>query len=194
MKIISKILQLLAVVSFSINTNAQKIKTTEGDLSVLANETAINVEFIYDGMSVGKFATEKEYIQKKTEEYNKKEPGRGDTWAKKWVADRASRFEPKFIELFQETTGMTVKKEAKYTLIFKTTSTEPGFNIYIKRKNAEIDADVQIVETANRTKKIATITVSNAPGRTFGGNDYDTGERISEAYEVSGKRLGKHIK
>ncbi|MEJ0104080.1 MAG: hypothetical protein WDO19_16630 [Bacteroidota bacterium] len=113
MKIISKILVLLAIVSFSINTNAQKIKTTEGDLSVLANETAINVEFIYDGMSVGKFATEKEYVQKKTEEYNKKEAGRGDTWAKKWVADRASRFEPKFIELFQETSGMTVKKRCK---------------------------------------------------------------------------------
>ena len=37
------------------------------------------------------------------------------SWAKSWVADRASRFEPKFIELFTETSSMTVKADAKYT-------------------------------------------------------------------------------
>jgi hypothetical protein len=74
------------------------------------------------------------------------------------------------------------------------TSTELGYNIVVTRKNAEIDAEVTIVETANRSKKIATIKVTNAPGRQFSGNDYDTGERISEAYAVSGKKLGKHIK
>lgn len=194
MKLIMKCTALVALVFLSINTNAQKIKTTDGDLSILANESTINIEFIYDGMSVGKFDNEKEYIKAKTEEYNKKEPGRGDTWAKSWVADRASRFEPKFIELFQESSSMTVKATSKYTLIFKTTSTEPGYNIVIKRKNAEIDAEVWIVETANKTKKIATITVSNAPGRMFGGNDYDTGSRIAEAYAVAGKKLGKYIK
>jgi hypothetical protein len=194
MKLLNKGLGLFAMALFALSANAQRIKTTDGDLSVLKNETAINIEFVYDGQSVGKFDSEKEYIQKKTEEYNKKEPGRGDSWAKSWVADRASRFEPKFIELFQENSGMTVKKDAKYTMIFKTTSTEPGFNIVIKRKNAEIDAEVWIVETANRNKRIATLTVSNAPGRTFGGSDYDTGLRISESYAVAGKKLGKYIK
>lgn len=194
MKLISNCVVLLTLVFFSVNTNAQKIKTTEGDLSVLKNESTINVEFIYDGMSVGKFANEKEYIQTKTEEYNKKEPGRGDSWAKNWVTDRTSRFQPKFIELFQENSNMTVKADAKYTLIFKTTSTEPGFNIVIKRKNAEIDAEVWIVETANKTRNIATLSVSNAPGRIFGGYDYDTGSRIAEAYAVAGKKLGAYIK
>jgi len=78
-------------------------------------------------------------------------------------------------------------------MIFKTTSTEPGYNIYIKRKNAEIDAEVTIVETADRNKVIAVISISNAPGRTFGGYDYETGVRIAESYEVSGKRLGIFI-
>lgn len=194
MKFMIKCIAVLALVFFSLNTNAQSIKTTDGDLSVLKNESTINVEFVYDGMSVGKYDNEKEYIQKKTEEYNKKEPGRGDSWAESWVTDRASRFEPKFIELFQESSNMTVKADAKYTLIFKTTSTEPGFNIVIHRKNAEIDAEVWIVETANKNKKIATLTVSNAPGRIFGGYDYDTGSRIAEAYAAAGKRLGKYIK
>ena len=145
-------------------------------------------------MSVGKFKDEKDYIKSKTEEYNKKEPGRGDSWAKSWVTDRASRFEPKFIELFQENSDMTVKEASKYTMIFKTTSTEPGYNIVINRKNAEIDAEILIVETANRSKVIAKLTVTNAPGRIYGGYDYDTGSRIAEAYAASGKRLGKYIK
>jgi len=194
MKLFSKIGVLLALVFLSVQGNAQKIKTTSGDLSFLKNETTINVEFIYDGMSVGKFATEKEYIKYKTDEYNKKEPGRGDSWAKSWVSDRASRYEPKFIQLFEESSGMTVKPDAKYTLIFKTTSTEPGYNIAISRKNAEIDAEVWIVETANKKKKLATLSVSNAPGKVFMGNDYDTGARITESYAISGKKLGKYIK
>ena len=185
---------LAVLLLLSAGTYAQKIKTVDGDLDVLKNETTINIEFVYDGMSVGKFDNEKEYIEKKKEEYNKKEPGRGDAWAANWVNDRSARFEPKFIELFEENSKMKVSKDAKYTLIFKTTSTEPGYNIVIHRKNAEIDAEVDIVETANRKKKVASLTVSNAPGRQFGGYDYDTGERIMEAYAVSGKRLGKYIK
>jgi hypothetical protein len=35
--------------------------------------------------------------------------------------------------------------------------------------------------------------VQNCPGRTFGGNDYDTGTRIQESYAVAGKGLGKFI-
>ncbi|CAN5777830.1 hypothetical protein BH11BAC4_BH11BAC4_18840 [soil metagenome] len=194
MKLFNKLMVLLALAIFSLNANAQRIKTVEGDLKELSSETSINVEFTYDNMSVGKFDKESEYIDKKKAEYNGKEPGRGDTWAKGWVADRKANFEPKFIELFEKTSGMSVKADAKYTLIFHTTSTEPGYNIYVSKKNAEIDAEVTIVLTADRSKKIAVIKLTNAPGRTFTGNDYATGDRISECYAISGKKLGKYIK
>ncbi len=184
----------LCFMFLSASVNAQRIKTVNGDENILKNETTINVQFIYDGMSVGKYDKESDYIKAKTDEYNKKEPGRGDSWAKSWVTDRASRYEDRFINEFQDATNMTVKKDAKYTLVFKTTSTEPGYNIVISRKNAEIDAEAWIVETANPSKKLAEFTVKNAPGRIYGGYDYDTGTRIAEAYAVSGKRLGKYLK
>lgn len=194
MKLLNKYLAVLAVICFSFQADAQRLKTVDGDLDVLKNESTINIEFVYDGMSVGKYDKEADYIKAKTEEYNKKEPGRGDSWAANWVNDRSARFETRFINEFQEASKMTVKKDSKYTLVFKTTSTEPGYNIVISRKNAEIDAEATIVETANPSKKIATITVTNAPGRIYGGYDYDTGTRIAEAYAVAGKRLGKYIK
>lgn len=194
MKSMTRFAAIVAFALFSLTASAQRIKTVEGDLSVLKDESTINVEFVYDGMSVGKYDKEADYIKAKTDEYNKKEPGRGDNWAKSWVTDRASRYEPRFIDEFQDASKMTVKNTAKYTLIFKTTTTEPGYNIVISRKNAEIDAEVTIVETADRSKVIAKLTVKNAPGRIYGGYDYDTGTRIAEAYAVSGKRLGKYIK
>ena len=174
--------------------NAQKVKTTSGNADVLKAETSINIEFNYDNLSVGKFKSEQEYVTAKTEEYNKKEAGKGDTWAASWKNDKESRFEPKFIELFKETSGMTVVTSAKYTLIFKTTSIEPGYNIGISRKNAQIDAEIWIVETANKSNKVATFTINNVPGGTAFGYDFDTGLRISEAYAKAGKSLGKFFK
>lgn len=185
---------IASLLFLSIGTMAQKLKLTDGDLSVLKEEAALNFQFTYDNMSVGKFDDEKDYVEKKTAEYNKKEAGKGDSWAKSWVNDRQQRFEPKFIELFTKASGMSESKTAKYTLVFKTTSTEPGYNIVISRKNAKIDAIVDVVETANPKKVIATISVDNALGRTFGGYDYDTGLRIGEAYADAGKALGNFVR
>ena len=192
---------LLLLLFFSISATAQKIKTIEGDPSVLKNESTINFEFTYDNVSVGKFPDEKDYIKKKTDEYNAKEAGKGDIWAKNWINDREARYEPKFTDLYLLTSHKTLSKDAKYTLIFKTKSIEPGYNvaggfgmgIYGGRKNAEIDAEVWIVETANRSNKIAVLTVNNAPGGTWGGYDFDTGTRIAESYAISGKKLAKYI-
>ena len=183
-----------ALMICTLTANAQRIKTTEGDIAVLKGEKTMNIEFTYNDMSVGKFEHEADYIEKKKGEYNAKEPGRGDNWAKSWIADRKLVFEPKFIDLFEKSTDMVVKPTAKYTIIFHTTTTEPGYNIYITKKNAEIDAEATVVETANRSKIIAVISVKNAPGRTFSGNDFATGDRIAECYAVSGKKLGKFIK
>lgn len=194
MKKLKITLALMAVSFFVLSAQGQKVKNTSGNADILKSESTINIEFNYDNISVGKYKTEQEYVTAKTDEYNKKEAGKGDSWAKSWANDKESRFEPKFIELFIRESGMTVSKDAKYTLIFKTTSIEPGYNIGISRKNAQIDAEVWIVETANKANKLATFTIDNVPGGTAFGYDFDTGLRISEAYANSGKKLGKYLK
>jgi len=185
---------LIAVLFLSIQANAQKVKNTSGDADVLKSESSINIEFTYDNISVGKYKVEQEYIKAKTEEYNKKEPGKGDSWAASWKNDREARYEPKFIELFKLTSGMSIVTDAKYTMIVKTISIEPGWNIGISRKNAEIDLEIWIVETANKSNKLASFTINNVPGGTAFGYDFDTGLRISEAYAKAGKSLGKSLK
>jgi len=188
---------LTAVVAFLFTTtivHAERIRVTSGDLSALKGVKKMNVEYDYSNMEVGK-KTEKEYIADKKEAYNKKEPGRGDKWEKAWERDRQGRFEPRFEEAFNNVGDLRVGDfpKEKYTLIFKTVFTEPGYNIGIKRGNAYIDGEVWIVETANHNNIIAKLTCEDCPGRTFGGYDFDSGERIQEAYAMAGKGLAKYF-
>lgn len=190
-----KIMLSIALVLFVVFSQAQRIKKVSGDATALANETKLNIQFTYNNMSVGKFDKETEYIETKKGEYNKKEAGRGDKWESSWTGDRRSRFEPAFNDLFMKNTPFVVGNypDAKYTMIVNTNRTEPGYNIYITKKNAEIDLEIKIVETGSQ-KVVVEYIVTRSPGRTFGGNDYDTGERIQEAYAAAGKHFGKDLK
>ncbi|HYI78350.1 MAG TPA: hypothetical protein VEW65_12085 [Chryseolinea sp.] len=184
----------ILLVSLSTSVVAQKIKLIEGDLSPLKGQTSIKTEFKYD-MSVGKFDKEDDYIAQKKKELNEKEPDRGDSWEKNWKADRQDRFEPQFRELFAKHSEMsTTGENAKYTLIFKTVHTEPGFNVHVMSKPAYIDAEAWIVEAQNPNKVIAKITITKALGRDVFGFDYETGLRLQEAYAKAGKELGGFIR
>ena len=178
---------------------AQKIKLVKGDLSFLKGQSELNIEYDYSDMAVGKFDKEEDYVNKKKEDYNSKEAGRGDRWAEDWEADRGNSYEPKFQELFNkyiEKAGIKVlhNPEAKYTMNFHTTFTEPGFNVGVWRGNAYIDAEIEFYETSNPENVLAVITVAKAAGKSFGGNDYDTEVRISESYAKCGKELAKFMR
>ncbi len=49
---------------------SHKIRMERGDDSVLKGQKALNFEFVYDGLAVGKFANESDYIAKKKSDYN----------------------------------------------------------------------------------------------------------------------------
>ncbi|MBL7766116.1 MAG: hypothetical protein JNJ58_08495 [Chitinophagaceae bacterium] len=179
----------------AMTAGAQRIKKISGNPAPLASEKQVNIIFKYDHVRVGKYEDEKDYVADKKAEYNKKESGKGDKWESSWIGDRVGRYEPNFIEMFEKYTPFSVGNysSAKYTMIVSTTRIEPGYNIYISRKNAEIDLEVEIIETATQTS-VAKYTIKSAPGRTFGGNDYDTGLRIEEAFATAGKHFGKELK
>jgi hypothetical protein len=193
MQLLPKMAVTVLLIALCIPATAQKIKLVSGDLAPLKDQKELNVEFTYDHLSVGK-DSEEDYIRKKTAEYNKKEEGKGDTWAKAWKDDRPMRYEPKFDSLFNDNGDMKAGSfpNAKYTMIFHTTFIEPGFNVGVARKNSYIDAEATIVETADRNKVVAKISMEDAPGRMMG-FDFDTGMRIMESYAVSGKKLAKFL-
>jgi hypothetical protein len=199
-KLITMLIVVLTVMAGSSIGYAGIINLKSGSLAFLKGETQVNVEYSYEGMRVGKFAHEQEYLDKKAAEYNKKEPGRGDRWRQAWVADRAEKFQPKFGELLDRFLAIHKSnlrfgsfKDSKYTLILRTTFTEPGWNVGIARHPALISAEAVFLETQNRAKPLATLTITKSPGRDFMGFDYDTGYRVQESYAKAGKELGIFI-
>lgn len=193
MKIIKACLVIAVLLFISINSSAQQVDLSKGDLTILKGEKTINIEVTYEKMSVGDFSKEADYVKKKTEEYNEKEKGSGYIWATKWEEDKKQKFEPKFILGFTNLSKMTVSKDAKYTLIFNTKALEPGYSVGVSKRNAGIDGTVTIVETANPAKKLIVLSVERPGENMFRGAAFDAGSRIADAYYLSGQKVGKFI-
>jgi hypothetical protein len=186
---------LILLTGLSTISLAQRIKLVEGDLKPLKGQTSLKTEFLYDNMIVGKDQPEKQYIADRKSKLDEKENGRGTTWEKAWISDRKDRFEPEFRELFAKYASIsTVDDKAPFTMIFKTTRTEPGWNVGVMRVPAFIDGEAWIVESANPSNVIAKISLLKAPGRDAWGGDFETGARLQEAYAKAGKELGAFIK
>ena len=187
---------LIAMAGTSVGYGAI-INLRSGSLDFLKGETQVNVEYGYENMRVGKFEREQDYIDKKVAEFNK-EAGKGELWRQGWVNDRARRYQPKFEELLnrflaarKSSLNFGSFKDAKYTLILKTTFTEPGWaGIGGIRESARIDADAVFVETQNRATPLARLNITKSPGLGAWGYDYDAGMRIQESYAKAGKELG----
>lgn len=179
---------------------AKAQKFTEGDesLSFLSGETKFNIEYVYDGMMVGKKA-EADYKAEKIDAYNKKQPGKGDRWAEKWVNSRSAVYEPMFEELinkmlFKGKTNATAaknQKDAKYTIVVKTVMLEPGFNSFAMKVNPYCDFEVSFVETATG-KVMAKAFLNNVQGVVVNDNDwdFDPSNRIKECFAKAGKMVG----
>jgi len=172
---------------------SQKVKL-DSNLDFLKGVKKVKLEYKYDNMAVGKFKTNDEYVNKKKGEYNKKESGKGDDWAKKWVDDRSARYQPHFEQTlgeFCKTIDFDQNNSSDITMIVETLFTEPGYNIEISRKSASINLLITFQDKSG--KKLASMTLDKVPGRDAMGFDYDTGVRIEEAYEKAGKSVGKFI-
>jgi hypothetical protein len=172
------------------------VNLQSGSLNFLRGETQVNVEYEYDNLLVSNQA-EQQYVNRTVAALNNKEPGRGDHWHQAWLNDRTEKFQPKFEELLNkyQDDGKTSLifsnfKNAKYTLILKTTSISLGYNVAIARYPAMLNAEVVFVETHNRSTPLATLTITKSKGLDAWGNDYASGDRLKEAYAKAGKELG----
>jgi hypothetical protein len=178
---------------------SQDIKLTSGNLGFLKGETMINVEYAYADLIVEK-RPEQEFTQREVVGQNKQSPGKGDKWLKEWKASPATRYSPKFEtminkELSNHKIGLSFGKNpgAKYTLVFRTTSLEPGFSAVFVAKPALVNAKAEFFETRNRNTELAEITILKAPSHDTWGSEFDVWNRIEGAYGKAGKELAAFL-
>ena len=134
----------------------------------------------------------------KMAEVEEKTPGEGETWFQAWNQDRSTRFEPKFIELFNdqmnEKGGVTLDAETggKYLMTVNTFFTEPGFNVGVMRKNACVSLRATFTDK-DTGEIVAVIGVNDSAANSFWGMDFDVAYRIQESYAKAGRELAKFL-
>ncbi|MCX6328643.1 MAG: hypothetical protein NTZ85_03875 [Bacteroidia bacterium] len=189
---------LIQMLASGLILNAQKITVQKGSFNFIKGQKNLLVTYDYSNMSVGKFDKEEDYIADKMAAYNKDEAGKGEKWLASWKSDRESRYEPKFESLFNQygsKIGLSVSRtatDAQYEVNIHTVYTESGFNVYLTRKPAHINAVVTF-KNISTGEEVAVLKADNCPGRDAMGYDYDTGVRIEEAYAKLGKAVAAYI-
>ncbi len=184
----------IAMAMIAMTSYGQKIITNEGSPSVIKGQKDVAFLFTYDDLMIGKM-TEANYIAKIKGERDAKAAGSGDKWERAFLEDRTKRYERKFEDLFNKYAGelygtyaSIYNKTGKYTIKVHTTMIEPGYNVGVSRMPALVNMEITIYETASSDKILYKATLLKAPGTSIV-NDYDVGERISEAFAKAGKSL-----
>ncbi len=192
------LLLIAGLLSVSGSMFAQKIKLRSGDLSYLKGEKEILVKFTYDHLKVGKMDAEA-YVSKKVKEKNKKKPGSGDEWKKKWENDLYSFYPKHFIKHFNLMTAhkhvqLINEGDAKYMFIVHTTFIEPGYDVGISSTRASVNMEVTLVAADQPDKPLAVITITKASssGAIFS-SGFASSERIAGCYELAGEYLGNYF-
>ena len=197
MKLKITVLSVVAVLLFSFNSQAQKLKVTSGKLSALSDHKSFNMEYSYaEGMKIGK-KTEKEYVAEKVAAYNKKEAGTGDAWAEKWHGNKeGGKFFDKFEELLNKelssygVSGSRDNSSASATLKVNVYYMDPGYNVGVSRRPAYISMTVTFEADGS---ELAVVDMVKAPGAGGGGYDFDASYRIGEGFAKSAKTLAKSM-
>ncbi len=195
-----KQLSIIAFVLVATFAYSQKVKVTEGDFKALKGIAEYNLAFEYEGLMVPKFDSEEEFLADKMAKRDEKAPGDGERFKAKWFGDRDAHYEPKFVESFNKRwkkNKVQVGEDmgsAKYTMKVKTTLMWAGYNVGIVRKNAKIEATVSVHETANPSNVLWSANYTRVEGGSFGGYDFDSAQRIGEAYAKLAKEVAANIK
>ncbi len=176
---------IILLVSFF--TSAQRFTIISGSLDNLKGILEYKVSFDYSNIKVADFATEEEYLHEKMEKRQAKE-GASEMFKQDWYDDRANKYEPKFIEYFNnrfEKGQLKIDKRSNsnYEMKIKTTWIYPGYVI----EPAKLSAVITISEIGSAKPALLTIAFDKVIGIESNAYNGDQGFRIAGAYEKLAK-------
>lgn len=189
---------VLGLILMASSTLFAQVKPLSGDMKSLKGQSVVALKYDYTKLMIGKKSAD-EYATEKVAEMNKKKAGSGDEWLEKWKNDRTARFQPAFQKEFNDVVksynleGKNDLEDGKYTLIVYTTFIEPGFNVGVTRKDAYLNVQIDLVETANPGTVLCSVEIKKIDSKNMGGYDFDLGARVESCYEKAGSYLGKYL-
>jgi hypothetical protein len=159
-------------------------------LDFLREDSILNVVYNYDNLYVGRI-TEQEYLERRVKDESDHQ------WFVRWIGNRPLLFQP----AFEGTLNKRLKKKkvkffvrqkkanAKYTMVVKTKSIEPGFWAYKVSESSDVEIDFIFFKSSDPDKVIAMVH-----GKNFRGFSVEPGTRIANAYARAGWLLGDYLK
>ncbi len=177
---------------------SQKVKITQGSYAALKDIKEYNLEFDYSSLSIPKYNSEEDFLIDKMAKRDDKNPESGEKFKESWFADRENRYEPKFIESFNERfkngeikVGKDLKTE--YTLKIHTTMMWAGYNVGVWRENSKIEATIYVYKNDDPNTILLAADFTRVEGGGLSGMDYNSGDRIAQAYGKLAKKLSIEI-
>ena len=176
----------------------QKAKVQKGDWGNLKGITAYNMVFDYTDLQIPKYDNEEEFLKDKMAKREEKEPGTGEKFKKSWYSDREEFYEPRFIETFNKKYKDGAVKvgrdlDTEYTMKIHTTMIYPGYNVGIVRHNSKLELTLSVYKTDSPDDVIFSVDYTKIEGQGNGGFDFNSGQRIADAYIIFGRAFAKHL-
>jgi len=190
---------LIIIIAFSYKIHAQEVTLYSGSPDILKGQTNLNVEFVYTGLMVSDLS-EDIYLKQKRTEIRKATDA--DKFVKKWSADRADFFEPKFIEeLNKSLKKLTIvaaknSSSSKYTLIIQTIKMEPGYynGSNGNKRDTYVNLLIKVVESDNRDNVLCVFKADKIIGAADEQSQMlETTIKLTNAYKLAAEKTGKLI-
>ena len=178
---------------------AQKANVTKGDWKDLKGITEYTLEFDYSDLEIPKYDSEEDFLADKMAKREEKEPGTGEQFKESWFSDREEYYEPRFIETFNDRYkdgAVKVDRDlgsADYTMKVHTTFIYPGYNVGVVRKNSKIEVTIDVFKNDSPDNIIFSVDYTKVEGAGNGGYDFNSGQRIADAYIILSRRLVKDM-
>ena len=178
---------------------SQKENVTKGDWSDLKGITEYNLIFDYSDLEIPKYDSEEAFLEDKMAKRDEKEPGTGEAFKASWFSDREEYYEPRFIETFNDRYKDGLVKvdrdlgSAEYTMKIHTTFIYPGYNVGVVRKNSKIEVTLSVYKNDAPDEVIFSVDYTKIEGAGSGGFDYNSGQRIADAYIIFARALVKDM-
>lgn len=194
-----KQISLLVMLFCTVFIFAQKSKVQEGDWKNLKGIAKYNLVFDYSNVEIPKYDSEEEFLKDKMAKRDEKEPGSGERFKESWFSDREKYYEPKFAESFNKRFDDGEIKVARdfdsadYTMKIHTVFMYPGYNVGMARQNSKIDTVISVFKNDAPDKVLFSVKYTKAEGKIAFGMDFNSGQRIAEAYAKLAKTLASDI-
>jgi hypothetical protein len=146
---------LLFFLNISFVVSAQEITIVSGNYKNLKTISEYNLVFDYSDLTVTDFESEEDYLQKTMLEKEQAKPGNAKVFREEWFSDRAYRYEPRYIQAFNEYFKKGEIKVIKdrpdlpYTMKVHTTEIYPGYNNGFTRKSGNLEVTISVFKTEN---------------------------------------------